>query len=598
MHMTGGNAKLQFRTLPIVLLAAVVQGWSLYGLHIAVKQSHWPATAPSWLLGLYAIALFIPLTVQLMAQHVAARPAAVIVGCMAVLFFYFGWQHGAGAVIDTAGWFLDGDGWIPLALACAVLWLLIMPFAQSRLAQGTWRVSYASLFATAWRNKLVLAEAGLFTGLFWLLLLLWQQLFHMIGIDFFRELFKEPVFIYPVTSLVFGIALHLIGSIERMIDVVLEQLLNVLKWLALVAGLILALFAIALVFKLPQMIGSGERAISAAWLLWLVAVTVLLVNAAYRDGQSQQPYPWPIGLALRCVVPLICIIAATAIYALYIRTSNYGFTIERVWGSIVAAVACIYAVGYAWAALRPGKWMAEVARVNVVAALFLIAVISLALTPLLSPYRIAANSQFTFAQEPSRPSNRENLRAQTPMHYLRFDAGDYGLKRLRELAALQDHPRAADIRAAASAMLARKDKWGPPTVSNAAQLLAAMAIYPAGAAVSPALLRSLESDMTNGRVLVANDEGMPLGGAFVDLNADQVDEFALLVSQRVHLYQQQADDSWRRVGIMNTRTAQPVGDVIAALRSGDISVRESTWRELLIGGHAFRLIMEERAVSR
>jgi hypothetical protein len=29
---------------------------------------------------------------------------------------------------------------------------------------------------------------------------------------------------------------------------------------------------------------TGQKAIGAAWLLWLVAVVVLLLNAAYRDG--------------------------------------------------------------------------------------------------------------------------------------------------------------------------------------------------------------------------------------------------------------------------------------------------------------------------
>jgi hypothetical protein len=32
----------------------------------------------------------------------------------------------------------------------------------------------------------------LFTGLFWLLLFLWRMPFHLLKIDFFRELFEEP----------------------------------------------------------------------------------------------------------------------------------------------------------------------------------------------------------------------------------------------------------------------------------------------------------------------------------------------------------------------------------------------------------------------
>ncbi len=306
------------RGLPVILLAAVVQGWALYGLHESIVASRWPATDPPLLLALYAAALFVPLTLQFLAEHVRQRATWIFLACLGVALFYFGWH--TGTVLDEpTRRFLDSGECIPFAFALAVLWLIALPFAQARLSEGRWRARYELLFSTAWTNKLALAEALLFTGLFWLLLFLWQELFDLLGISFFEELFEEPMFVYPVTSIVFGIALHLIGSIDRLTNVVLEQLLNVLKWLALIAGLILALFTLALVAKLPGMLESGERIISAAWLLWLVAVTVLLVNAAYRDGSIERPYPAAIAFGLRLVIPLIVVIALTAAYALYVR---------------------------------------------------------------------------------------------------------------------------------------------------------------------------------------------------------------------------------------------------------------------------------------
>ena len=255
--------KLKRGALPVILIAAVVQGWALFGLHKAVVGGHWPATSPGWLLALYAISLFVPLTVQRLAEHAAERFAWGIVAALAVLYAYFGWQHGANVLDEATSRFASSGEWFPIAFVLGVLWLLLMPFVQCRLAEGAWRTRYEDLFARAWRNVLVLAEAGAFTALFWLLLLLWQQLFRMLGITFFSELFEEPIFVYPVTALVFGIALHLIGSIDRLTSVVLEQVLSVLKWLALVAGLILALFTLALIVKLPGFVASGERAINA-----------------------------------------------------------------------------------------------------------------------------------------------------------------------------------------------------------------------------------------------------------------------------------------------------------------------------------------------
>src|ERR1700675_4061996 len=46
--------------LPLILLAAVIQGWVLYWLHNSLKFHHWPATDQAWLVPLYALALFIP----------------------------------------------------------------------------------------------------------------------------------------------------------------------------------------------------------------------------------------------------------------------------------------------------------------------------------------------------------------------------------------------------------------------------------------------------------------------------------------------------------------------------------------------------------
>src|SRR5271170_2472713 len=362
--------------LPLILMGAVVQGWALYGLHDAIKGHHWPATDQAWLVALYALAVFVPVTAQLLAEHARAAAFWRLLAILGIAFFYFGWHHGASVSAGVTGRPGDSEEYFSLALLLTILWLLALPFAQNRLSAGQWTIQYQSLFANAWRNKLVLAEAALFTGLFWLLLFLWQTLFHMLGIDFFRELFEEPIFVYPVTSLAFGCALHLIGSIERLTSVVLEQLLNVLKWLALLAGVILAFFTIALVFKLPGLLFTGQKAIGAVWLLWLLAVVVLLLNAAYRDGSVAQPYPKWIAQFLRVIVPLTVIISLTALYALLTRTWYYGLTVERVWAFVVAGAALLYSAGYSISAFGRGAWLAGIARVNIIVALALIAVIS------------------------------------------------------------------------------------------------------------------------------------------------------------------------------------------------------------------------------
>jgi hypothetical protein len=576
--------------LPIILIAAVIQGWSLYGLHVAIKGSHWPATAPGWLLGCYALAVFVPLTAQLLVEHIRQRTSWILIAALGVLFGYFGWHHGSAVVDQTTEYFVASGQWFPLGFVLSVLWLLMLPFMQARLTDGNWRPRYEALFANAWRNKLTLAEAALFTGLFWLLLILWSQLFEMLGIGFFEDLFQEPIFIYPVTSLTFGIALHLIGSVARLTSVVLEQLLNVLKWLAVIAGLILTLFTVALIFKLPGMMASGERAIGASWLLWLVAVTVLLVNAAYRDGSVERPYPRPIALALRCIVPLTIVIALTAVYAMYLRVETFGITVTRVWAMIVAIAACIYAIGYGFAARRSDRWMASIASINVATAVFLIVTLSLALTPVLSPWRIAANSQFKLAQQ-TPPPIRMNPRGQdeSPLQYLRFGAGRYGIARLEELMVLQDHPLAEQIRMDAKAMRAQTNRWISPTPSNIQSQLANLRL-PAGREIDPQLRAAIAEDLRNSGITVLVGTDAPaIGGAFIDLNRDQQEDFVLVFGVQIFAYTKSDAASWRRVGQLVSNVPMRDALTLQKMLQGEMQARDPQWQDLQVGDTVLRM---------
>jgi len=575
---------------PIILIAAVVQGWALYGLYFAIEYEHWPATDTSWLTALYSIALLIPATVQLLADHMRKPVAMGMVAAMAIVLFYMGWHSGASLTVIVSEQRNDFEELVPFAFELVVLWLLVLPFLQARLIGGSWQLRYETLFATAWRNKLALAEAAAFTGALWLLLMLWQSLFGMLGIRFFRTLFREPLFIYPVTSITFGLALHLIGSVERFTSIVLEQVLNVLKWLAVVAGLILALFTVTLVFKLPGLFATGERIISAAWLLWLVAVIVLLVNAAYRDGTVERPYPRWIAFALRLIVPLAAVIALTAMYALYVRSTRYGLTVERVWAFVVAGAAIVYSIGYGIAALRGGRWMGGISQVNIVAALALIAVIAMALTPILSPYRLAANSQAKIAAAGEFDQNRFDSALAT----LRFDTGNYGQEKLRQLAKIEDRPDAEKIRAAVAAIQLKPNRWGvaAPSTETMEMALAALPLYPTGAVMDPGLQQQVVNRLRDS-TRVRNATSTDMVGAFVDLDGDGHNEFVLIEDAWADLFEQ-STERWRFVGTMNNHRLTVDNKRITSrladdLSAGSVEARPPRWKNLIVGKREYRL---------
>lgn len=577
--------------LSLILAVAVIQGWALYALHLSIKDVHWPATEPGWLVALYAVTLLAPLSFQVLVAHWQAPLTRVFLAALGISLFYFGWHHGVAVIGVFAEQKPDLEEAVVLAPILALLWLHLLPFVQCRLVTGQWWPQYRLLFGIAWRNVLTLGEAAIFTALFWALLMLWQGLFGMLGIKFFKDLFSEPIFIYPVTAITFGLALYLIGSLERWTEVVLEQILNVLKWLAVVAGLILTLFTAALLLKLPDLVFTGSRAIGAAWLLWLIAVVVLLVNAAFRDGTLERPYPQWINHALRFCMPLLVVVAVTAAYSLYVRATNYGLTVSRVWAMVVAAVALSYAIGYSYAAIVKGRWMARIAPVNIGVALGVIAVIALCLTPLLSPYRLSANSQYQRAlvwQPDNTDDDNENGYGSaygTPMHYLRFDAGGYGRDRLAALAASQD--KQLSERAVA---MQKEEHRRDARIAPDPQLLDDLAVYPAGHSIDPTLLTLLRAQLIDPKspLRKGSISKNRLAGLVVDLNADGRDEFILFVNALGHVYQQ-TDTAWSHVGVVDTKD-YPVqaADIRTALSDGKFTTELLEWRNLKIGQYRFR----------
>ncbi len=585
--------------LILILVAAVIQGWALYGLHLALNND-WLDSHPAPLLALYTVALFVPATLQLLSEQNGQRLFWPFIAGLAVVFAYFGWYH--GSIVSNGVLTENSFGGITVVITMLVLWLMLLPFLASRMAREAWSADYQEFFMTAWRNKLLLAEAALFTIVFWLLLALWATLFRLLGIDFFEEMFREPIFIYPVTALSFGLALYLIGSVERFVGVVLEQILGLFKWLAVIAGLILTLFSIALLFKLPGLLASGTRIINAAWLLWLVAVMILLLNAAYRDGLGQRPYPAFIAASLRHVVPAMVLVAIVALYSLWVRIAAYGLTTERFWAVIVAIAALVYACGYSLSAFRPGPWMSGMGKVNVGVALGLIAVLGLAMTPLLSPFRLAANSQYERildgGQDELVAAVEEGRRPDDSYRVLRFGMGRYGRERLQLLAELQDHSEAEEIRSRARAALEMTEYWVRPGVPFDAD---ALRVFPEGRTLDADLKAVLSAQSNEGPERPAID-AMPgcrsrdeqCTGLFVDLDADGAEEFVLLSPFIGWLYVQDGTE-WRRDASVALNMSGSGEQLMESLAAGDFAIEPGRWHDLRIGRQVFQLSTAPRS---
>src|SRR5262245_34350151 len=153
--------------------------------------------------------------------------------------------------------------------------------------------------------------------------------------------------------------------------------------------------------------------------------------------------------------------------------------------------------------------MAGMGAVNVSIALFTIVAMTLMLTPLLSPERLAAASQYErVLADPEVDAYAD----------LRFRTGRYGRERLAALSAIEGHARSSDIRARAEKEIRKKQPWGGPGASG--ELTAArLRVFPPTSRAEPGLLAVLDTAQDR-HVLATCTEDEPCPLLYADLNRD------------------------------------------------------------------------------
>ena len=520
------------------LVLALVQAFALWWLHQSIDSGRWPANAPGELFAAYLIAVFLPLTLLVLWSHRHERMLWVsgITGATFLVLTGYGSFGDLPSLVGEIN--LDEDRIAGFLLPWAVSWLIALPILRGRLEMGQWHTPYPVLFRSAWRSYLTLAESALFTGAFWLLLMLWAALFETLGNDFFKIIFSDPRFVYPATTLAFAAATQIIGSSDRFIDGVLDQLLGLMKWLLPLAGVIVIAFSLALLPKLSALLGSGERVINSAVLLALIAVTLLLFNAAYREGDIDPGYGRWLQQALRVVPPLLVLIALTALYSISLRLGDSGLTPSRYWGLVTAIFAVLYAVGYAYASLRSGPWLGAISRVNFGVSIILLATLLISLTPIADPLRLSVASQLQRAFAASTADDRTSA-----LKFLRFDSSERGRNALNAIVrgeiSADDPALATILRVEARRVAALESSKSLPkadpsaTPKRYATWRATLRIVPAETPISASLEEAIRQEFSLSAAMLDPGGDAPAPQlVFVDLNGDSSPEGLLWAGTR------------------------------------------------------------------
>jgi len=584
-----------------LLLVGVAQGWALWGLWKARELKIWPALDPLSERALLYLSLALPLAIYLthnIATLTRAKRTKILAG-IGVLFpllgAYSGWAE--NIAVD-----ITGDVWrSPPArpsdiLAAAILGFIIIPLL-AHFDRRSKRRSYSALFETAWRNAMLSASSAALTGAFWVILFAGAMLMKSIGLEFIFDLIQKPIFCLPITGLIFGAAFALGLARAEMIVTLRRFWLSISSWFLPLLMVFPVMWVIALPFTGLELLFKTHGAAFA--LLWFMALCIKFANAAYQDGENNQPYPRWLSNAITYAWITLLVVVAVAWWAMKLRIEQHGWTEDRVWGVFVLALASLYVMGYALAIRDRTSWMSTIGQTNIVVALVLCAGILLLLSPLVDARRIAVNSQM------SRLINGAISAEKIDYEYLRWQAGRYGQDALEKLIAGIEHKDKEIISSKATQSLARKERHSAESGARAltpAQIRQRIRMLPQGETLNEALVKKFQSPApTHWQENQCLHQKMQCAVWITDLNDDGLKDAIVLFEKpegwisNMFFYHQHAPGQYVFGGMISAPTGLDnkfFQEMLTAIERGETKMVDAKWKDIEIAGKRLKVIEE------
>lgn len=251
---------------------------------------------------------------------------------------------------------------------------------------------YNALFDHAWGMTVRMAAAGSFVGVFWIVLLLSDQLLSLVGFTYLGQLVGNFWFSLPLTGLVGGIALAVLNELSLIVSTLRRLALNLLRLLLPPVCVVIALFLALVPFQgLEKVFGSFS---AAGTMLAMAFGAITLITSAIDGSDDHASKSKVMTISARVMGLLLPVITGIAVFAILLRVNQYGWTPARLSGALVSIVLLSYSAVYALSALSKDKWRNRIRQSNVWMALGVISLSALWLSPILDAERISASSHF------------------------------------------------------------------------------------------------------------------------------------------------------------------------------------------------------------
>lgn len=549
--------------LPLRLLIGLAQGFAAAYLLHALDKKLWPSGDTHALITSYMLIWLWP---AVLLFSVATRRGAFVLWPLAAaaiiagISYYSVWRLGDLGTSDA----FRALNYAATFVALPALLFIAQSLITASDTDGRVIATYPTYFDTAWKLGIQTVFASAFVVAFWIVLWMGAELFHLIGIDVLRDLTRNKWFAVPASTVAFAYAIDLTDVRAGLIGGVRNLALMLMSWILPLMALLAVAFLLTLPFTGVGPLWATKSA--TALLLSAAAILIVLVNAAYRDGENGYPLLIKIAGSIGAValVPLVAI----ASYALMMRIGQYGLTPDRILAFFAAGIAVCFAMGYAISAVNIGGWLKGVEPTNVFAAFLTIAVILALLTPLADPARLSVHDQVR------RLAGGKTSAEEFDYDFLRFQSGRYGREALGKLAA-QGVGKEPDKVAMLAAEAQKREFPKSIEPKIAPDLAARITVYPAGSKLPESFLAEawLKSD---GAWRVRQCADNPCEAFLIDIDADGKAE--ILVSSEVY---KETDKGWALVGSLSQMYCP---SVLEALKRGDYSLAPNPFKDVIAGG--------------
>ena len=462
--------------------------------------------------------------------------------------------------------------------------MMLLPWIQQSLRERNDNTRYSYFYQSVWHNVLILLVIFIANGLTWLVLLLWSELFKLVGITFFKTLFfTTDWFIYLTSGLVTALAVILARTQSRLIDSIQKLFTLIATGLLPLVSLLTLMFIITLPFTGLSAI---SRHISAAGLLLTLAFLQLLLMTIVRDPQKASlPWTGPLRCLIKTallVAPLYVLVAA---WALWLRVAQYGWTTERLHGALAVLVLLVWSLGYfvsiVW---RKGQNpLVLQGKVNLAVSLLVLVILVLLNSPVLDSMRISVNSHMARYQSGKNTPDQVSI-------YMLEQSGRYGRAALESLKSdagyMKDPKRARDL------LMAFDGEQHLQQVSEKA-LADNVLIAPGSGKPDATFWSALIKERYNVMTCIEKDACVLVEQ---DLNSDGRAERILFAfnDERYVVYGFDPDKKeWQELAMSLLPREITKEKLLTAAKEGKLGTKPKTWRNLTVDGETLDLNLNE-----